>query len=185
MSEERRPLILHVIHHLYIGGMENGLVNSRQSAAGIAFSTRDRLRRRLLRFPVAHLPRRRRVIALNRSKIAFCGMRNRAAFELCGRLRPAVVHTRNLSGLDALLPVLLAAFGIVCTRTRLGHERPPWRSLETGTFAQCAPRPLIDRYVTVSKHLARYLAERIGVPSERISVDPEWCRIQSASGRER
>lgn len=171
MSEERRPLILHVIHHLYIGGMENGLVNlvnrlpeSRFRHAIACVDDYSDFRSRISRGDVE-------VIALNRSKIGVWRMR-RAAFELCGRLRPAVVHTRNLSGLDALLPVRLAGVRH-CVHGEHGWDMSDlhgdhWKP----ALLRRVHRPLIDRYVTVSKHLARYLAERIGVPSERITWIP-------------
>ena len=168
MSEERRPLILHVIHHLYIGGMENGLVNlvnrlpeSRFRHAIACVDDYSDFRSRISRGDVD-------VIALNRSKIGVWRMR-RAAFELCGRLRPAVVHTRNLSGLDALLPVRLAGVRH-CVHGEHGWDMSDlhgdhWKP----ALLRRVHRPLVDRYVTVSKHLARYLAERVGVPSERIT----------------
>ena len=107
MSEDPRPLILHVIHHLYMGGMENGLVNllnrmpdSRFRHAIACVEDYSDFRRRLRRMDVD-------VIALHRSRVGVWEIR-RAIFNHCRRLRPAVVHTRNLSGLDALLPARLA-----------------------------------------------------------------------------
>ena len=47
------------------------------------------------------------VIALRRSRVGIWRVR-RQLYALCRRLRPAIVHTRNMSGLDALLPARLA-----------------------------------------------------------------------------
>jgi sugar transferase (PEP-CTERM/EpsH1 system associated) len=168
MSEDARPLILHVIHHLYIGGMENGLVNllnrlpeSRFRHAIACVEDYSEFRTRLRRDDID-------VIALNRSRVGVWRMR-RAIFNHCRRLRPAVVHTRNLSGLDALLPARLAGVS-QCVHGEHGwdvgdlageHWKPALlRRLHT---------PLVDRYVTVSKHLERYLVRRIGISPSRIT----------------
>lgn len=107
MSAAAPPLVLHVIHHLVTGGMENGLVNLIGTIPPAAFrhaivciedfsDFRDRL-----------TDPRVDVIALHRSRIGIWRLR-RDFYRLCRRLWPAIVHTRNLSGLDALLPALLA-----------------------------------------------------------------------------
>src|SRR4051794_23981778 len=107
MSVSGPPLVLHVIHHLVTGGMENGLVNLIGGMPPDAFrhavacvedysDFRERLR-----------PCGTEVIALHRSRVGVWQVR-REIYRLCRRLRPAIVHTRGLSGLDALLPARLA-----------------------------------------------------------------------------
>src|SRR5512138_1059979 len=107
MSDDPRPLILHVIHHLYVGGMENALVNlvnrlpaSRFRHAIACIDDYSDFRMRLTRDDVE-------LIALRRPDVGVWRMR-RVIFALCRRLRPMVVHTRNLSGRDALLPARAA-----------------------------------------------------------------------------
>jgi sugar transferase (PEP-CTERM/EpsH1 system associated) len=168
MSEDARPLILHVIHHLYIGGMENGLVNllnglpeSHFRHAIACVEDYSDFRTRLRRDDVD-------VIALNRSRVGVWQMR-RAIFQHCRRLRPAVVHTRNLSGLDALLPARLAGVA------QCVHGEHGWDVSDLGgdhwkpALLRRLHTPLVDRYVTVSKHLERYLVTRIGISPTRIS----------------
>jgi sugar transferase (PEP-CTERM/EpsH1 system associated) len=168
MSEDARPLILHVIHHLYIGGMENGLVNlvnrlpeSRFRHAIACIEDYSDFRARLRRDDID-------VIALNRSRVGVWRMRH-AIFQHCRRLRPAVVHTRNLSGLDALLPARLAGV------SQCIHGEHGWdvRDLTGDHWKPALLRrlhtPLVDRYVTVSKHLERYLVNRVGISPARIS----------------
>jgi sugar transferase (PEP-CTERM/EpsH1 system associated) len=95
-------------------------------------------------------------------------MRN-AILKLCRVLRPTVVHTRNLSGLDALLPARLA--GVAHTL----HGEHGWDVGDlTGNHWKPAllrrlHSPLVDRYITVSKHIERYLVTRVGISPARIS----------------
>ena len=166
-AKPQPPLILHVIHHLVIGGMENGLVNIinrtpesdfRHAIACVEdFSDfRKRINRDV------------EVVALHRSRIGTWGLR-RALFRLCRRLRPAIVHTRNTSGLDALLPARLAGV------RRSVHGEHGWdiQDLHGERLKPVLLRrlhsPLIDHYVAVSRHLENYLIERVGIARRRIT----------------
>jgi len=112
----------------------------------------------------------------------------RELFGLCRRLRPRIVHTRGMSGLDALLPSRLAG-----TPSRV-HGEHGWdvHDLHGSSSKQVWLRrlhsPLVDRYITVSKHLERYLVERVGIRPSRITqihngVDTE--RFSPAARAER
>jgi sugar transferase (PEP-CTERM/EpsH1 system associated) len=168
MMGDPRPLILHVIHHLVMGGMENGLVN-----------LINRLPQECLRHAVACIEdysdfRQRitrpdtEVFALHRSKTGVWKMR-KELFQLCRRLQPRVVHSRNLSGLDALPP---ARFAGVCRCIHGEHgwdvgdlDGTQWRP----AMLRRVHSPLVDRYIVVSKDLERYLIRRVGIGAGRIS----------------
>jgi sugar transferase (PEP-CTERM/EpsH1 system associated) len=167
-QHDPRPLILHVIHHLYIGGMENGLVNlinnmpaERYRHAIVCVEDYSDFRLRIQRPDVE-------VIALRRSQVGVWGLR-RALFRLFRRLRPACVHSRNMSGLDALLPALLAGVPL-----RI-HGEHGWdvHDLQGRKHKPALLRrlhaPLVSRYITVSQDLQRYLERRVGVDGGRIS----------------
>ena len=162
------PLVLHVIHHLVIGGMENGLVNfiNRTPDAGYRHAIAcvedySDFRQRLTRPDVE-------VIPLHRSRIGVWNLR-RALFSLCRRLRPSIVHTRNMSGLDALLPARLAGV------RRCVHGEHGWdvQDLHGKRLKPVVLRrlhsPLVSRYVTVSRHLEEYLVSRVGIARARIT----------------
>lgn len=170
MSDSPRdpPLIMHVIHHLVVGGMENGLVNLVNHLPADAFrhvvvcveeysDFRDRIERSDVE-----------VVALHRSKVGPAAVR-REIFRLCRRLRPALVHTRNLSGLDALLPSWLAG---VPHRV---HSEHGWDvdNLDGRQWKPALLRrlhsPLVSHYVTVSRDLQRFLVSRIGIGARRIT----------------
>lgn len=167
-SPQPPALILHVIHHLHIGGMENGLVNlvnrmppGRYRHAIACVEDYSDFRNRITRTDVE-------VIALHRSRIGAWGLR-RALFDLCRRLRPAIVHSRNLSGLDALVPAWLAG---VPHRVHSEHgwdvdnlDGRKWRP----ALLRRLHAPLVDRYITVSKDLERFLVRRVGIEAGRIT----------------
>ena len=185
MSEAAPPLVLHVIHHLVVGGMENGLVNlintmppERFRHAIACVEDYSDFRQRLERPDVD-------VIAMHRSHIGTWALR-RQFFHLCRRLRPAIVHSRGLSGLDALMPARLAGV------RRCTHGEHGWDVNDLGGRAwkpallRRLHAPLVDRYITVSKDLERYLVERIGIAPARITqiyngVDTE--RFYPGAGR--
>lgn len=162
------PLILHVIHHLVIGGMENGLVNlinhmpeTKYRHAIACVEDYSDFRQRIRRQDVE-------VFALRRSRIGVWRMR-RELFRLCRQLRPAIVHSRNQSGLDALLPARLAGV----RHTVHGEHGWDVGDIDGRQFKPALLRrlhaPLVSRYVTVSRDLERYLIERIGIRSSRIA----------------
>jgi sugar transferase (PEP-CTERM/EpsH1 system associated) len=164
---EARPLIVHVIHHLHMGGLENGLVNlinhmpeQRYRHAVVCVEDYSDFRDRIRRPGVE-------VIALRRSRIGVWRLRWQL-FRLFRRLRPAVVHTRNMSGLDALLPAWLA--GVPCRV----HGEHGW---DVGDLDGSKPKPrllrrlhapLVQRYITVSRDIERYLVHRVGIAPARV-----------------
>ena len=168
LKVDARPLILHFVHHLVVGGMENGLVNlinhmspTRYRHAVACIEDFSEFRNRIERKDVE-------VFALRRSKIGIWKLR-RKIFELCRRLQPALVHTRNMSGLDALLPARLAGVkGCI-------HSEHGW-DIDNVDGNNWKPRiirrlhsPLVDHYITVSKELQNYLVEKVGISASRIS----------------
>ena len=169
MSTDARPLILHVIHHLVTGGLENGLVSlinnmpeSRFRHAVVCIEDYSEFRNRLVRPDTE-------VYALHRSRIGTWRLR-RALYQLCRRLHPAIVHTRGQSGLDALLPARLSGV------RRCVHGEHGWDVKDLfGTsvkpmLLRRLHSPLVDRYIAVSQHLQRYLVNRVHVRPDRIAT---------------
>jgi len=161
------PLIVHVIHHLVTGGLENGLVNlinklprGRFRHAVLCVEDYSEFRQRIEHPDVE-------VIALHRSRIGVWQMRWQI-FRLCRRLRPAVLHSRNQSGLDALLPARLAGV------PRCIHGEHGW-DVDNLTGEKWKPAmlrrlhaPLVSCYITVSEDLRRFLMARVGIAGRRI-----------------
>src|SRR5215831_865701 len=159
------PLILHAIHHLVTGGMENGLVNlinhlpaDRYRHAIACIEDFSDFRTRIRREDVE-------VFALHRSRIGASGVR-REIYRLCRRLRPALVHSRNQSGLDALLPARLA--GVRSSEHGWDVDNLDGRRWKPRLLRRLHS-PFVDQYITVSKDLQRFLTERIGIAPKRIT----------------
>ncbi len=161
------PLVLHVLHHLRMGGMENGLINlinhmapNRYRHAIVCIEDYSDFRERIQRPGVEIYP-------LHRARYGVWHVR-RQIYQLCRQLRPALIHTRNQSGLDALLPARLA--GIPCVHSEHGWDVDNlnghrWKPL----LLRRVHRPLVKTYITVSKHLEQFLVEGVGVPPGRIT----------------
>ena len=168
VSNEKAPLVLHVIHHLVVGGMENGLINLINHMPATAYrhaiaciEDYSDFRQRITRPDVE-------VFALHRSQIGVWPLRCEL-FKICQKLKPTIVHSRNLSGLDALLPARLA--GVPHTvHGEHGWDVDDLNGLrKKPALLRRLHTPLVDRYITVSKDLECYLVSRVGIDRRRIS----------------
>ncbi|WP_260295937.1 TIGR03088 family PEP-CTERM/XrtA system glycosyltransferase [Sedimenticola hydrogenitrophicus] len=162
------PLIAHVIHHLWIGGLENGLINlinripeERYRHAIICMDDysdfRDRLQRNDVEVIAIHKKPGRDPIAKWR------------LYRLFRRLKPEILHSRNLSGLDALLPAYLAG---IDHRIHGEHGRDMDElngSSRKMQLLRRLHRPLVKRYIPLSKDLEYYLRDKVGVDGTRIT----------------
>ena len=169
MTTDTRPLILHVIHHLVTGGMENGLVSlinrmpsTSYRHAIVCIEDYSDFRNRLTRADTE-------VLAMRRSKIGTWRLRWQL-FRIFRRLKPAIVHSRNKSGLDALLPARLAGVPH-CVHGEHGWDVHDLDGLSRKEqVLRKLHAPLVERYVTVSRSLRDYLVERVGIRPERITT---------------
>lgn len=168
MSAGAAPLIVHVIHRLDFGGLENGLVNLvnhlpperyRHSIVCLA-GFNPRIRARILRPDVE-------VLSLDKQPgkdpAAYLRM-----WRVLRQRRPAVVHTRNLGTVDMQWVAALAA---VPHRVHGEHgwEVGDPRGLSPRSLRiRRACRPVIHRYVPMSQDIARWLERDVGVPADRI-----------------
>lgn len=168
MTAGTPPLVVHVIHHLVVGGMENTLVNlinhlphQQFRHAVVCIEDHSDFRLRIQRPDVE-------VVSLWRSRVGPMAVR-REIYRLCRLWKPALVHSRNQSGLDALLPALLAG---VKARVHSEHgwdvdniDGRKWKP----ALLRRLHRPLVSRYVTVSRDLSSFLEQRIGVAPSNIT----------------
>jgi sugar transferase (PEP-CTERM/EpsH1 system associated) len=164
---EGPPLIAHVLQHLIIGGLENGLVNlinhtppGRFRHAIICLSHFSDFRTRL-RSPEIPL------IALGK-RPGKDPRTYRRLWQLLRRMRPAVVHARNLSALDSV--VVAWAAGV--PHRIYGQHGWDVQDLHgrSGKYRllRRVCHPFIERYVAVSAHTAHWLEETIGVRANQI-----------------
>ena len=161
------PLVVHVIHRLAIGGLENGLVNlinttapERYRHAVVALTDYTDFRSRIQQ---ANVP----VIALHKREGK--GLRTHLRlWRVLRKLRPDIVHTRNLGTLEYLVPS--AFFGIRC-RIHGEHGRDVYDRDGLNfkyNLLRRAMRPFVHRYIAVSVELADWLVDTVGVRRDRV-----------------
>lgn len=168
MNPDPRPLIVHVVYRFSTGGLENGVANL------------------INRLPQSRW--RHTVVALSEVSAEFCERVERddvcyvamnkgpghgfrlypALWDLFRRVRPAIVHTRNMAALEACIPALLSGVPV-----RI-HGEHGW---DTSDLDGSSSRyrlirrlygPSVSRYVTLSQHLHHYLLHKVGIAGTRI-----------------
>jgi sugar transferase (PEP-CTERM/EpsH1 system associated) len=155
---------MHVVYRFDVGGLENGVVNLINHMPASAF-----------RHAVVSLTDvtsfRERVHAPGVDFIAFGKPPGHAVrlyakmFRLFRRYRPAIVHTRNLAALEAVIPAWLAGVPI---RIHGEHGRDMNElagSRRRYNWVRRFYRPFVTHYVALSRDLADYLATSVGVPT--------------------
>jgi len=168
MSGPPAPLILHVVYRFAVGGLENGVVN-----------LINRLPARSWRHAVLSLTDVDEEFAsrIARDDVQRIAMRKRpghawrhypAITSLMRELGPAIVHTRNLAALEAVVPAWAAG---VPARLHGEHGRDIHDldgSSRRYQWVRRVFRPFVSRYVALSPDLQRYLVERVGVPPAKV-----------------
>lgn len=162
----RRPLIAHVIYRLAVGGLENGLVNlinrlPEYRHAVLCMTDYTDFRERITHPDTS-------VHALHKQPGQDVAVYLRL-WKLLRRLRPEIVHTRNLSALEAQLPAWLAG---VRRRVHSEHGRDypdVDGTLRRYQLLRRAYSPLIQTFIPLSQELESYLADKVGVPRAKLA----------------
>lgn len=161
------PLIVHVVHRLDVGGLENGVVNLINHMAPalyrhaiICLTGYGAFRERLQRADVT-------VIALGKREGKDLAHYLRL-WRALRRLRPAIVHTRNVCTIEAQVLAALAG-----ARWRVHGEHGRDADDLDGSNARYRLlrrllRPLVGQFITVSAELAQWLGTAAGVPPQRV-----------------
>ncbi|HSI23363.1 MAG TPA: TIGR03088 family PEP-CTERM/XrtA system glycosyltransferase [Methylophilaceae bacterium] len=168
MSRADAPLIVHVIHRFGIGGLENGVVNL------INHMPEERYRHAIVCLQ-GYTDFRKR---LQRENVAIHDMAKRDGhdprvywrlFRIFRQLRPAIVHTRNLSAMEVQA---IAALAGVPGRVHGEHGRDTYdlhgRNRKYNLLRRLV-RPYIGHYIAVSKDLQNWLMSAVGVKRGNIS----------------
>jgi sugar transferase (PEP-CTERM/EpsH1 system associated) len=155
------PLIAHIIYRLDVGGLENGLVNlinhmppGRYRHIIICLTDYSDFHKRIT---AQRVP----VYALQKRDGKDWGLYIRL-WKILRELKPDIVHTRNLAGLEGQIPALLA--GVRC-RVHGEHGRDVYDLHGVNTKynrLRKTIRPLVHRYISVSRDLADWLVKTIG-----------------------
>ena len=164
----KKPLIAHVLFRLGTGGLENGLVNlintmpdENYRHAVICMTDYTDFRNRIKKDAV-------QVYSLNKKPGQDFAVYVRL-WKLLREIKPDILHTRNLSALEAQLSGLLAGI-----KHRIHGEHGRDIDDVDGTnpryvFLRRLFRPLVQRYVPMSKDLESWLINQIKVPTKKIT----------------
>ncbi len=160
-------LIVHVVHHFETGGLENGMVNlfntlspERYRHVVVTLTGHDAFRERIVAQSVEF-------IALNKGVGHDYGWMPKL-WKLLRTRKPDLVHTRNLSALEAQF--VAAAAGV--RRTVHGEHGRDVFDLHGQNvrykLLRRAAAPLVSRYIAVSRDLAGWLRDTVGVSAKKI-----------------
>jgi sugar transferase (PEP-CTERM/EpsH1 system associated) len=162
------PLIAHVVYHFGTGGMENGMVNL------INHLPEGRYRHAIISL-AGHTEFKQRI---RRGDVSFHDLDKRPGHDyswyarlarLLRELRPAIVHTRNLNALEAQF---VAAWLGIPGRVHGEHGRDVFdlegRNWKYNLLRRAA-RPLVHRYIAVSRDLAGWLTGTVGARPDRVT----------------
>ena len=168
MSARSAPLIVHVVHHFAVGGMENGMVNilnrlpaHKYRHAVVCLTDFTDYHQRIVAQPVPFY-------ALHKQPGRDVSIYPKL-WRALRDLRPALVHTRNLSALEGQF---VAAAAGVRRRVHGEHGRDVFDldgSNRKYNLLRRAARPLVGHYISVSRDLEVWLQTTVGVPASRIT----------------
>ncbi|MHB1332200.1 MAG: TIGR03088 family PEP-CTERM/XrtA system glycosyltransferase [Sulfuriferula sp.] len=168
MSTEDAPLIVHVVHHFAVGGMENGMVNilnklpsKKYRHAVVCLTDYTDFAARIVAQPVPFH-------ALHKQPGRDVSIYAKLWRKL-RELKPDLVHTRNLSALEGQF---VAAAAGIRRRVHGEHGRDVfdlYGSNRKYNLLRRAARPLVGHYITVSRDLQTWLQTTVGVPASRIT----------------
>ena len=163
------PLIVHVVYRFGVGGLENGIVNlvnrmppGRWRHAVVALTeVSPEFARRIERQDV-------RCIALGKRPGHLVRDYPRL-FRLFKELDPAIVHTRNLAALEAVIPAWAAGVPVRIHGEHGWDMQDPAGKRRRYRYVRRLYRPFVDQYVALSRHLEEYLERQVGIAPVRIA----------------
>jgi sugar transferase (PEP-CTERM/EpsH1 system associated) len=167
-AADSRPLIAHVVYRFAVGGLENGVVNL------INHMDRSQWRHAVIALTEVEPAFARRVQPADVQLFSLHKPPGQgfwqypALWRLFRRLRPAIVHTRNLAALEAQVPAFLAG---VPGRVHGEHGRDaedPHGTSRRHIWMRRVYRPFTQHQIALGQELASYTRDKIGVAPERL-----------------
>ena len=166
-GRDARPLVAHILYRLGMGGLENGLVNlinalptHRYRHAVICLDDYTAFAGRIQRPDVE-------LHALHKPPGLGLGTQLQL-WKLLRRLRPDIVHSRNLAALECQC---VAALSGVPIRIHGEHGRDVSDLDGSSVKYQRLRRffsPWVHHYIALSRDLETYLTERVGIDPQRV-----------------
>ncbi len=168
VGQDTRPLVAHVMYRFDVGGLENGIVNlinhmphDAYRHVVISLTEITEFRKRIVRDDVEF-------IALQKPPGHALWIYPQL-FKLFRKLRPAIVHSRNLAALEVVVPAWAAG---VRVRIHSEHGREGGdlsNANKKYQFLRKVYRPFVTYYLALSRDLENYLKCYIGIPEDRLT----------------
>jgi len=167
LGNDSRPLVAHVVYRFDVGGLENGVVNL------INHMPRDSYRHAVISLTEV-TDFRKRIIHDDVEFIALEKPPGHALwiypqlFKLFRKLRPAIVHSRNLGALEIVVPAWAAG---VPVRIHGEHGRDVGDldgSSKKYQWVRRIYRPFVTYFIALSRDLEHYLTFRVGMPQSKV-----------------
>ncbi len=171
--------VLHILHSLQVGGLENGVVNLINNLDAQMFThsicctdsigpMAERIKQPVSIFALEKGERRDYLISL---KIA----------RLINRVKPDIIHTRNWSAIDGIIGARLAGKRIVIHGEH-GREAgdPDGRNIKRKIIRK-ALSPWVSQFITVSNELRDWLIHDVGITPAKVTqiingVDADYIK---------
>jgi sugar transferase (PEP-CTERM/EpsH1 system associated) len=158
--------ILHILHSLQVGGLENGVINL------INNLDPDRFEHTLCCITTSGLMADRivhpvEIIALGKGG----GGDYLLPFKLARvitRIKPNIVHTRNWGTIDGVVAARLAGVHRVVHGEHGREAADPTGTNRRRLLMRKFLHPLVSGFVTVSADLKQWLVNNVGVPEEKV-----------------
>ena len=167
MNDQQSIMIVHVIHRLHVGGLENGLVNlinhlpcEKYHHAIVCLTQSSDFKQRINRENVMIFELHKRDGKDLRIYLRL--------WKLLRHLRPKIVHTRNLSTLEA---GVVAAIAGVPIRIHGEHGRDIYDLYGNNKKYKLLRRlcaPFIHRFIALSKDLEYWLKNEVKISPQKI-----------------
>jgi len=166
-GQDTRPLVAHVMYRFDVGGLENGIVNL------INHMPYDAYRHVVISLTEITDFRKR----ISRDDVEFIAIKKPPGhalwiypqlFRLFRKLRPAIVHSRNLAALEVVVPAWAAG---VRVRVHSEHGREGSDLSNANNkyqFLRKVYRPFVTYYLALSRDLENYLKRYIGISEDRL-----------------
>lgn len=167
LGDDPRPLVAHIVYRFDIGGLENGVVNL------INHMPRDAYRHAVISLTEITDFRQRIV----RDDVEFIALEKPPGhalwiypqlYQLFRKLRPSIVHTRNLGALEIVVPAWAAG---VPVRIHGEHGRDVGDldgSSKKYQWVRRFYRPFVTYFIALSRDLEHYLTLRVGMPQAKV-----------------
>ncbi len=178
------PVVVHVVHSLAVGGLENGVVNLVNRTGGV------------LRHVVVCLSEEGMMRGRLGAEVAVWALGKRPGqdvrtlrrlVELLRGLGPAIVHSRNWAAFDAVPAARLAGVRLVVHGEHGRDIADPEGRNRRRNWIRRWFSPLVTHFVAVSGDLSRWLREEVGVPAAKVSMihnGVDLCRFSPGGRRE-